>query len=73
MRKLTYEYVKNYFDEQGCELIEKEYVGSKIKTWEELEKEYGIDKGGNINSINDCIFSKEDEEEIGKNFPDRVY
>jgi len=31
MKKLTYEYVKNYFKEQGCELLEKEYIGSHSK------------------------------------------
>ena len=27
-KKLTYEYVRNYFKEQGCELIEKEYINN---------------------------------------------
>ncbi len=31
MRKLTYEYVKQYFEKQGCELIEKDYKGDKTK------------------------------------------
>ena len=31
MRKLTYKYVKSYFDEQKCELIEKEYINNNIK------------------------------------------
>ena len=31
MKKLTYEYVKNYFDEQGCELLEKEYKNAHHK------------------------------------------
>ena len=30
-KKLTLEYVKGYFDEQGCELLEKEYKNSKTK------------------------------------------
>lgn len=29
--KLSYEYVKNYFIEQGCELLENEYVNAHIK------------------------------------------
>ena len=44
----------------------------KIKTWEEMEKKYGLNKLGNINSISGYCFSKKDEEEIGKNIPDRV-
>jgi 5-methylcytosine-specific restriction endonuclease McrA len=31
MRKLTFEYVKNYFKEQGCELLEKEYINNSTK------------------------------------------
>lgn len=31
VNKLTYEYVKNYFTEQGCELLETEYINSKTK------------------------------------------
>ncbi len=31
MKKLTFEYVKNYFKERGCELLEEEYKGCKIK------------------------------------------
>jgi hypothetical protein len=31
MKKHTYEYVKNYFEEQGCELLEKKYKNSKTK------------------------------------------
>ena len=31
MKKHTYEYVKRYFDEQGCELMEKQYIGSGTK------------------------------------------
>lgn len=31
MKKYTYEYVFNYFKEQGCELLEKEYIDSKTK------------------------------------------
>ncbi len=30
-RRLTYEYVCNYFKEQGCELLEKKYKNNKIK------------------------------------------
>jgi phage terminase small subunit len=30
-KKLTYEYVKNYFTEQNCELLETEYINSKTK------------------------------------------
>jgi len=30
-RKLTYEYVKEFFKKQGCELLENEYVDSKTK------------------------------------------
>ena len=30
-KRLTFEYVYNYFHEQGCELLEKEYKNSKIK------------------------------------------
>jgi hypothetical protein len=30
-KKLTYEYVKNYFTEQGCELLDTEYVGIHTK------------------------------------------
>ena len=29
-RKLTYEYVYNYFEEQGCELLETEYINDSI-------------------------------------------
>ncbi len=28
MKKLTFEYVRNYFKEQGCELLEKEYINN---------------------------------------------
>ena len=31
MKKHTLEYIKGYFEEQGCELLEKEYKGSRIK------------------------------------------
>lgn len=31
MRKLTLEYVKQYFQEQGCEFLEKEYKNSRTK------------------------------------------
>lgn len=30
-KKLTYEYVKGYFEEQGCELLEEEYKDNKTK------------------------------------------
>ena len=30
-KKHTYKYVKNYFDEQGCELLEKKYIGCGVK------------------------------------------
>jgi len=29
--KHTYEFVKQYFEERGCELLEEEYVGARIK------------------------------------------
>ena len=29
MIKLTFEYVKQYFESQGCKLIEKEYINSE--------------------------------------------
>jgi len=31
MKKLTFEYVKQYFEDRGCELLETEYINSKIK------------------------------------------
>jgi hypothetical protein len=31
VKKLTYEYTKNYFTKQGCELLETEYINSKTK------------------------------------------
>jgi len=31
MRKLTYEFVKGYFKEQGCELLEEKYKNNRIK------------------------------------------
>ncbi len=31
MRKFTYEHVKEYFEKQGCELLEKEYVNNRTK------------------------------------------
>lgn len=31
MRKHTLEYIKQYFEERGCELLEKEYIDSKSK------------------------------------------
>ena len=31
MRKLTYEYVRDYFSEQGCELLETEYKNCMTK------------------------------------------
>jgi len=30
-KRLTFEYVKGYFEEQGCELIEKKYISSNTK------------------------------------------
>lgn len=30
-KKYTIEFVRNYFKEQGCKLLEKEYVNSKVK------------------------------------------
>ena len=33
MKKLTYEYVKNYFDEQGCDLLEKEYKNNIVEDY----------------------------------------
>jgi len=30
-RKLTYKYVRDYFKEQGCELLEKEYINNSTK------------------------------------------
>ena len=30
-KKLTYEYVKNYFTEQGCELLDTEYINNSTK------------------------------------------
>lgn len=30
-KKLTYEYVYNYFKEQNCELLETEYINTKLK------------------------------------------
>lgn len=29
-KKYTYEFVKNYFEEQGCELLSKEYINNKL-------------------------------------------
>jgi hypothetical protein len=31
MKKFTFKYVKQYFEDNNCELLEKEYVNSKIK------------------------------------------
>jgi len=44
----------------------------KIKTWEELEKEYGLDSFGDIKNNTDYSFMKEMEEDINKKFPDRI-
>ncbi len=43
-KKYSYEFVKNYFEEQGCELLEREYVNSYTKM------KYKCNCG-NINSI----------------------
>ena len=31
MRKLTYEYVRDYFKEQGCEMLDEEYINNKTR------------------------------------------
>ena len=31
MRKLSYEYIIQYFEDQGCELLEKEYINNNTK------------------------------------------
>ena len=30
-KKFTYEYVKKFFEEQGCEMLDKEYIDVKTK------------------------------------------
>ncbi len=47
-------------------------VGDKvrIKTWEGMEKEFGLNINGNIQNI--PCFLKEMEEWINKDFPDRI-
>jgi hypothetical protein len=30
-KKLTYEYVSNYFEDRGCILLEKEYINNHTK------------------------------------------
>jgi len=50
-------------------------VGDKvrIKTWKELEKEFGVNKNGNIGGFNKkCLFVSKKEEYLNKNFPDRI-
>jgi len=42
----------------------------KIKTWKEMKKEYGINSIGSIKC--NCGFPKDMEEELNKNFPDRI-
>ena len=42
----------------------------KIKTWEKMEKEYGLSDFGSINSYR-CFIS-DMEERINKNSPDRI-
>ena len=48
-------------------------VGDKVKirTWEDMEKEYGLNLGGNI-KCNKLPFSIEKENRLNKNFPDRI-
>ena len=31
MKKHTFDYVKKYFEEHSCELLETEYINSKIR------------------------------------------
>jgi hypothetical protein len=50
-KKLTFEFVKQYFDEQGCELLEKEYINCKTK----LKYKCSC---GDINKINFHKFKK---------------
>jgi len=50
-------------------------VGDKIriKTWEELEEEYGLNKNKNINlRIGNIQFVREKEKYLNKNFPNRI-
>jgi len=51
MRKYTYKYVKGYFGEQGCELMEEEYIDARIKM------KYRC-SCGNVSKISFSNFSK---------------
>ena len=42
----------------------------KIKTWEQMEKEFGLNLGGNI--LNIPCFMREMEKWVNKGFPDRI-
>jgi len=44
----------------------------RIKTWEEMEKECGIDKYGSINWNGYCGFIKDMEKELNEISPDRI-
>ena len=35
-KRLTYEEVYSYFKEQGCELLEKEYINSQTKSMSKM-------------------------------------
>ena len=43
----------------------------KIKTWEEMEKEFGCEEDGYIDT-NSCRFLRAMEKVINKKFPDRI-
>ena len=64
-KKLTFEFIKNYFEEHGCELLETDYVNSstlmKYKCncgnesrirWSDFKKGYRCKKCGQLRSIN---------------------
>ncbi len=44
----------------------------KIKTWKEMEKEYGLSEQGSINHTIGYFFMRTGEDYLNKNFPDRV-
>ncbi len=44
----------------------------KIRTWESMEKEYGLDFNGDINGPSCYIFFKSKEEAINEEYPDRI-
>jgi len=44
----------------------------KIKTWKEMEKEFGIHENGYIKCIGSFLFTKYKEKQFKKQFPNRI-